>query len=116
MHEVDVMRSALEAVFRIAAERHARSVRTIGLQIGALSAVDPEALRFAFRALAPGTQAESASLEIDWVPAACRCDDCDLVFEPTPPFYLCPQCCLPCDTVIRGAEMSIAYVEVTYDD
>ncbi len=116
MHEVDVMRSALDAVFRIAAERRARSIRTIGLQIGALSAVDPEAMRFAFRALVPGTQAAAASLDIDWVPVSCHCEECDLNFEPSPPFYLCPRCCLPCDTVVHGAELNITYVEVAYDE
>ena len=81
MHEVGIMASAMDAVLAQAREHGASRVHLIVLRVGALSGVEPEALRFAFDIVAKDTPADGADLEIDTVPARARCPDCDLEFE-----------------------------------
>ena len=65
MHELSIMQSALSVALDQARQAGASRVHVIRLRIGALSGVVPDALEFAFEALAPGTPAEGAELAID---------------------------------------------------
>jgi hydrogenase nickel incorporation protein HypA/HybF len=58
-----------------AASGGARITRVV-LEIGKLSAVLPDAVRFCFDAATEGTPAEGAELEIIEVPGLVRCEDC----------------------------------------
>ena len=55
MHELSIMQSALDQVLEKARQAGASRVHAIRLRIGALSGVVPDALQFAFEALADGT-------------------------------------------------------------
>jgi len=58
MHELSIMQSALDQVLEKARQAGASRVHAIRLRIGALSGVVPDALQFAFEALADGTPAQ----------------------------------------------------------
>ena len=73
MHELSIMQSALSLALDQARQAGGSRVHTIRLRIGALSGVVPDALEFAFEALAPGTPAEGAKLAIEHVPARFWC-------------------------------------------
>jgi len=75
-----------------AKKQSARKVTRVFLDIGALSPVDPEALRFCFDAVTAGTLAEGAGLEIDRVPGAGWCVDCSKTVPLTERFGACPEC------------------------
>ena len=60
----------------------------IVIRVGALSGVDPEALRFAFTAILPGTPAEGATVQIDPVAAVAYCPDCQQDFVPDTESFL----------------------------
>jgi len=74
MHELSVANGIVE----ICAERAgtARVVR-VRLEIGQLSAVLPDAVRFCFDVCARNTVVEGAMLEILETPGRARCRDCD---------------------------------------
>lgn len=61
VHEVGLTRRILEIA---AARSEGGRVVRIVLEVGALAAVSPEALRFAFEALAPTSAVAGAALEI----------------------------------------------------
>jgi hydrogenase nickel incorporation protein HypA/HybF len=65
MHEAGLMQSALELAGGHARRAGAVAIRRVVLRVGALSGVEPDALRFAFEALAPGTPAAGATLELE---------------------------------------------------
>lgn len=73
MHELGITRS----VVAICTE-HARgaTVKRVTLEIGQLSAVLPEAVRFCFDICAKGTPLEGAVLDIIEVPGGALCRDC----------------------------------------
>ncbi len=74
MHELSVANGIVE----ICAERAgaARVIR-VRLEIGQLSAVLPDAVRFCFDVCARNTVVEGAMLEILETPGRARCRDCD---------------------------------------
>lgn len=116
MHEVSIMRSALDAAFAAATGAGARRILTIKLRIGALSGVVPEALAFAFEGLKTDTMAAEATLQVVEVPVACWCAVCGREFEAEGAYYECPDCGQPSIDIRRGREMDLMAVEVFQDD
>lgn len=76
MHEMSLVDGILRILEEQAREQDFTEVRTVWLRVGALSHVDPEALRFCFQAASPGTLAEGAALEILCAPGEGWCMDC----------------------------------------
>ena len=87
MHEMSLTRSIVSIVGEHAGRRRVLRVR---LEIGKLSAVVPEAIRFCFDVIAQGTVAEGAELEIIEIPGLGRCFDCGAEVEMDGPLAVCP--------------------------
>jgi hydrogenase nickel incorporation protein HypA/HybF len=112
MHELSIMQSALSQALEEARRAGASQVREIRLRIGALSGVVPDALQFAFEALANGTPAEHAVLTIEEVPARFWCATCAREFESPRFFADCPRCGSASDELRGGRELELASLEV----
>ena len=109
MHELPITQSVVDAVCERAGERRVRSVR---VQIGALTAVLPDAMRFCFELAVQGTVAEGARLEIDERPAAVHCLGCGADAVLTDAILLCP--CGSADVrVTAGRELRVLSMEVS---
>jgi hydrogenase nickel incorporation protein HypA/HybF len=112
MHELSIMDSALSLALDQAEKAGATKVYVIRLRIGALSGVVPDALQFAFEALAPGTLADGAALDIVNVPARFWCQSCANEFQADDFFAECPQCHAPSGELRAGREMELASMEI----
>ena len=109
MHELSITRSVVAIVSEQAAGQRVTRVR---LEIGCLSAVMPEAVRFCFDVCARGTPVEGASLEIIAIPGRGRCDQCA---GETPLVALvgrCPACLTGRLRPTAGQELNIKEMEV----
>lgn len=106
------MQSALDQVLEQARQAGAGRVHAIRLRIGVLSGVVPDALQFAFEALAAGTLAEGALLNIENVPARFWCATCGHEFEAAQMFAECPDCHRPSGKLRAGREMELTSMEV----
>ena len=75
MHELALADAVLEIV-----REHARGrrVTSVGVKVGRLRQVVPDALEFSFELLAAGTNVEGAALEIEHVPVRVECSRCGL--------------------------------------
>jgi hydrogenase nickel incorporation protein HypA/HybF len=114
MHEVGIMESALASVRREAEAHHATTVERIVLRIGAVSGVEPEALRFAFEAVSPGTICADAELVIEHVPARVHCSRCDRDFVVERSYiFTCPTCGDYSGRIVAGRELDLARIEFT---
>jgi hydrogenase nickel incorporation protein HypA/HybF len=78
MHELGITQEILEIVAERAQER---KVKRVVLEIGKLSCVLPDAIRFCFDMCAEGTIAEGAALEIIQPPGIGQCRLCGVEFE-----------------------------------
>jgi len=106
------MQSALSQALDQARRAGASRVHEIRLRIGALSGVVPDALQFAFEALADGTPAENAVLTIEHVPARFWCATCRQEFEAGNRFAECPGCHRSSGELRGGRELELASLEV----
>ena len=108
MHELAITQSVVEAVVERIPDATITCVR---LDIGALSGVVPDSVRFCFDLVTEGTNLESARLEITEQAARCQCHNCGEEFEPDGLIVLC-ACGSGDVTVIAGEQLRIASVEV----
>lgn len=109
MHELAIAQSVVDAVCDHAA---GCAVYRVTVDVGVLTAVVPDALRFAFDIAAEGTVADGASLDIRCVPGAAHCRDCGADFTVTELLLLCP--CGSADVALgAGRELRIRSMEVS---
>ncbi len=77
MHEMALCEGIFELIDRQRARDGFERVRRVIVEVGAFGHVEPDALRFAFEAIAPGTVADSAELDIIEIPARAWCMTCN---------------------------------------
>jgi hydrogenase nickel incorporation protein HypA/HybF len=115
MHEASIMTQALAIAEEHAKRSHATSIRRIGLRVGVLAGVVPDALHFAFAALRQGTMAADAELGIEEMPATFVCLDCGSISESISMAFVCPACGGTTRLDDGGRELELAFLEVTND-
>jgi hydrogenase nickel incorporation protein HypA/HybF len=86
-------------------------VTCVRLEIGALSGVVADSVRFCFDLVTEGTDLEGATLEISQPPGQCNCRVCGADFEPDGPFAICP-CGSTEVTVLAAQDLKITSVQV----
>jgi len=107
-----IANSVLESV-RIEARRFpGRHIYKVGVRIGELAGVDPDAMRFCFEALVQDTDLEPLLLEVDYRPRRHQCQSCGRSFAPRLEDWMCPHCGGTDSRFIEGDELELAYLEV----
>ncbi len=109
---MSIANSILEAVRKEAAARGAR-VSKVGVRVGELAAIDPEALRFCFEALVKDSDLEPLALEIEVRPRQQRCPACGLTFVARDYNLACPACGSQQTECVSGDELDLAYLEIS---
>jgi hydrogenase nickel incorporation protein HypA/HybF len=112
MHELSIATSIVETVLQEIARQHLLPVQTIAVRLGALSCVDPEALRFGFDSIISGTPLANTKLEIEFVPVQGKCRTCGQEFTVEDFVFACPHCQSGQIEITRGEELDIAYLEI----
>ena len=108
MHELGI---TSEIIAIVTEQSQGRKVTKVVLEIGKLSAILPDAVRFCFEMCGKGTVAEGASLEIIEPPGRARCRVCGLEIELEQPFGQCSCGCVDLEW-LTGSEMTIKEMEV----
>ncbi len=112
MHEMAIAESMLEIVEATARGNAAARVAAVWLELGALSQIEPHALAFCFDAVARGSLAEGARLEIVTLPGEAWCMPCGdrvgLQHLGDP----CPRCGSHQLEVVRGDEMRVKEIAI----
>lgn len=112
MHELSIAAAILDAV-RNEAEKHPGArVSKVGVRVGAISGVVPDALSFGFECLVQGTELEPLALAIESVPRRQRCPICDFTFEAPDDNLACPRCGRTETLLAGGEELDVAYLEL----
>ena len=112
MHEMGIANSVLDAV-RTEMRRYPESYPCkVGVRIGEMAAIDPEALRFCFEAMIQETDLASLELAIEVCPRRHRCLVCEHDFIVQDYDSSCPQCTSLATTCISGDELEFGYLEV----
>jgi hydrogenase nickel incorporation protein HypA/HybF len=115
MHELSIASAILDAVRVEAEKRPGARVTKVGVQVGALSGVEPDALSFGFECLVKGTDLDPLALAIECVPRRQRCPACDFSFEAADGDLACPRCGRADTQLAGGDELNLAYLEMEED-
>ena len=107
MHELGITRN----IVAIACENaRGAPVRRIRVEIGRLSAIQSEAVRFCFDICTEGTLAAGAELEIVEIPGRGRCHACHQELDMDLPYGRC-SCGSTQIEIIQGRELTIKELE-----
>ncbi len=112
MHEMAICESIREAIEEQALKSAFTSVKRVTLEIGPLSGVEVEALRFGFDVAMRGSVAEEARLEIFEPTAAAWCLPCAQTVPIAARYDPCPRCGSHQLQVTAGEELRIMEMEV----
>ena len=112
MHEMALTESIVEIALEEARRQGARKVTRVFLDVGALSCVEPEALEFCFSAVAAGTAAEGAKLEIERIAGAGWCLDCERTVPLAERYGACPECGGYRVRMTAGDELRVREMEI----
>lgn len=113
MHEMSLCENILEIIEAQAAQQAFSRVNLVRLEVGPLSGVEVEALRFGFDVVMRGSLAEEARLDIVCPDAAAWCQACAATVPVTDRYDPCPNCGAVNLAITRGGELRIKEMEVS---
>lgn len=121
MHEFSIVSQLIEKVMEEARKRDAKKVIEVELDVGQLSFLNPEQMRFVYNVLSKGTILENSHLIINIIDAHIRCEVCgfdgkpnyadDTSYHISTPLFLCPVCGSPVE-VLDGKRCIIKRVRL----
>jgi hydrogenase nickel incorporation protein HypA/HybF len=112
MHEMSLAESVLDLVEDCIRREGGQRVKTVRLEIGKLSAVEPDAMRFCFDAVARGTSAEGAVLDIIEQEGSAWCFDCNREVPLAARYDPCTACGGFRLQVAEGTAMRVRELEI----
>lgn len=112
MHELSLCRDLVAMVAEVAAAENATKVKTISLELGPFAHIEPNSILFCFDAVAEGTLAAGAKLEIIRTPARALCPKCRHQQMLTERFQSCELCDYFPIELVNGNEFVLKSLEV----
>jgi hydrogenase nickel incorporation protein HypA/HybF len=117
MHEMGIAMEIVNiAAASIPADMKGARVQRVNLQVGKLSAVVPDSLRFCFDLVVKDTPLEGAELSIEELPVVARCKDCRTQWTVTEPVFSCQACRSGAVDILSGRELDITSIEIEDKD
>jgi hydrogenase nickel incorporation protein HypA/HybF len=111
MHELGIINSVFTIIEEVAEENRLINITKVKLKLGQLQQIVPDMLSFAFEAVAKGTKAERAVLDVEYVPIKMKCNQCEHEFIVEEHVYICPECSETGLTMLQGMEIILESVE-----
>lgn len=112
MHEMSLAESVVELVEYRARRNGWQRIKAVRLEIGKLSGVEPDAMRFCFDAVTGGTLAEGAALDIIEQDGRAWCFDCSRLTPLATRGDPCPECGSFHLRVDEGLAMRVKELEI----
>lgn len=109
MHELSICSAISDAVNEHAA---GRPVERIHLRIGHFKQIVPETLQYCWGLQTPDSPLKDVPLDISYVPAVIRCDECSTETTLTDPVLVCGVCESRAVRLIAGEEFLIESIDV----
>ena len=107
-----IAQGILDIALNAAKQNEAQKVFSIKIQVGQMTRIDSESLKFCFGTLSAGSPAEEAILEIVSVPLVARCIDCGVQFNVEQYCFVCPACQSSGVQILSGRELKVEHLEV----
>ncbi|BBO76311.1 hydrogenase nickel incorporation protein HypA [Desulfosarcina widdelii] len=117
MHEMGIAMEIVDiAKASIPQDMQGAKVQRVNLQVGKLSAIVSESLRFCFDLVTKDTPLEGAELSIEELPVVARCKDCNTQWTVTEAVFTCKKCQSGNIDILSGRELDITSIEIEDED
>jgi hydrogenase nickel incorporation protein HypA/HybF len=112
LHELGIVFHVIKQVEEVCAENGLRTVASVTLQVGEVSAIVDTYLADCWRWAADKTEAlKGSSLEIEKLPAVTMCDTCGKTYGTVEHGRVCPFCGSEETRLVSGSEILIKEIE-----
>ena len=111
MHEVSIANSIIQIINDVLPADKTGYVSAVNIKVGQLSAIETDALLFAFDIVKAKTLLSRAVLNIETIEGRGECSDCGIVFNMDSYATPCPGCNSYFVKITQGKEMKV----VSYD-
>lgn len=113
MHELSLVASIVDAVTDSLGPYPGAQVKEVRLRVGALAAVEEEALQFCYGVATDDTPLAGSRLVVNIVPVGGHCPACARDVEiASLRSFSCPHCGGPVENTRRGRELEIESIEI----
>ena len=92
MHEMTIAMNIIDIVCKQANDENAHIINSVDLEIGELSGILIDSLKFCFEAACKNTLADGAIINIHTIKAEAFCKSCNKLFRIKSDFSPCPTC------------------------
>jgi hydrogenase nickel incorporation protein HypA/HybF len=116
VHESSLARQILSAVLDRARRERAVAVRCVRGWIAETEALSAESVAFHFAALAAGTIAAGARLELDVRHVEARCMGCSVTYRPEHHMLVCPACASTDAELLGDTGLGIDSIAISVED
>ena len=107
MHELSIATNIIEFAEECAHDHQITDISRIELEIGQLSGIVTESLKFALEFAVKNTVLEKAVVVITEVPGKSKCNNCQTIFNIYDWSTICPACRSMDFEIIGGKELQI---------
>jgi hydrogenase nickel incorporation protein HypA/HybF len=111
MHELSIASNLVELVQQHLDGQESRRVRAVGIRIGGLVDLSPEALQTGYQIVCQETSLAESVLKIETVPIAAQCRTCGRQTEIDRHFYICAHCQSADIEITSGLELDLSWIE-----
>lgn len=121
MHEISIAGAIIDSVLDAANKNNAKKVEKVFIEVGELTALNPDQLRFIFETITKGTAAEGAKYDIATIKPLISCKKCSyngpIEYYEKMHFFLpiikCPECGNSDVDIIAGRECCVKKIKVS---
>ena len=119
MHELSMAEAIVETVLDVAEKNDAQEIVEVTIEVGELTMLNPEQVKFLLGVLAEDTLLEGAEIIIEEVPVEIKCRSCEftgLANTDGSDHYLsivkCPQCDERNVEILTGKECNVKTIKI----
>ena len=113
MHEMGIVLEVIKiATASIPEDMKDAHVARVNLEVGKLSAVVPDSLRFCFEVAGKDTALAGAELVIEEIPVRILCRECRAEWTVETPVFRCRKCDSGSVEIVSGRELDIRSIEI----
>ena len=113
MHELSVAIGIVNIAEKETKKANKTKVELIELEIGSLSGVELDSLKYVWEVAVKDTVLEYAEKKINYIEAQAKCLECETIFKVENVYDNCPNCKNYFKDIIKGKELRIKSLEVT---
>jgi len=112
MHELALAESIVQIVEREMKKYPGSKMLKVGIKLGALHEIVPEALQFGFDTMTMNTALAGGHLDIERIPIKGKCRNCghEVVIEDY--VFICPDCFSGDIEMTQGDALEITHIEI----